>query len=117
MVYALVAKGTDLTHFATLGRTIPRAVARALIERDRVCIVLSCSVRDNLEVHHRDPVNNQGETSTKNCGRACKWHHYLCTHHGWEVGGSAESGWTFDPPTGRAPPDDRSPPDELPLAG
>jgi hypothetical protein len=104
VIHALVTKGTDITREVTLGRSISAALRRALEARDQVCVVPGCSVRDNLEIHHRDPVNNQGPTSAENCCRPCKWHHYLSTHHGWEVGG-APGDWSFDPPSGRSPPD------------
>ena len=111
LIYVLATKGTDITHYAEHGRYIPKKLRLALEARDKVCIALGCNVSDNLEIHHRDPVDNNGETSAKNCCRLCHWHHYLCTHQGWEVGGSAETAWTFDPPSGR------SPPDQIRLAG
>ena len=72
-----------------------------------------CSVRDDLEIHHVDPVGANGKTSLKNCSRLCKWHHYLCTHQCWRVEGSAQEGWRLVPPDDRAPPatNDPDPPD------
>ena len=107
LIYVLATKGTDITHYAEHGRYIPKNLRLALEARDPVCISLGCDVRDNLEIHHRDPVDNNGVTSAKNCCRLCHWHHYLCTHHDWQVIGSPENGWELVPPdTGRAPPDD-----------
>ena len=105
LIYVLATKGTEITHYAEHGRYIPKALRLTLEARDSVCVALGCNVRDNLEIHHRDPVDNNGKTSAKNCCRLCHWHHYLCTHQGWEVGGSADTGWSFDPPSGRSPPD------------
>jgi hypothetical protein len=105
VVNALVVNGTDISLCAALGRTIPIGLERALIERDRTCIGDGCPVTDNLEIHHIDPVVPNGITSLQNCCRLCRWHHYLCTHHGWRVEGEPGD-WRLVPPTtGRAPPD------------
>jgi Domain of unknown function (DUF222) len=116
LIYVLATKGTDITRYAKHGRYIPDKLRLALEARDPVCRELGCNVRDNLEIHHVDPVDNQGETSMKNCCRLCRWHHYLCTHHGWTVEPTADGRFELRPPPGRASPDDRSPPDELRLA-
>jgi hypothetical protein len=111
LAYAILTNGTDITHIWRLDRTIPRALRIALQERDQVCIVPHCSVRDHLQIHHIQAVTDGGPTSEANCCRPCQWHHYLCTHHGWRI--ERDDGeWQFLPPAGR----DRSPPDELPLA-
>ena len=117
LIYVLATKGTEITNYAEYGRYIPKALRLALEARDPVCTAVGCNVRDNLEFHPtpspRPPPlkeethlrRNNGETSAKNCCRLCHWHHYLCTHQGWEVGGEPGN-WSFDPPAGRSPPDD-----------
>lgn len=76
----LVTDGIDVTAVAHAGRTIPASLRRALIERDPVCVVPGCEVRDRLEIDHVDPVGSGGPTSLANLVRLCKWHHYLKTH-------------------------------------
>jgi hypothetical protein len=115
VVNALLVNGTDVSRYANLGRSIPTALERALIERDPVCSEFGCDVSDNLEIHHIDPVVLDGLTSLENCCRLCRWHHYLCTHKGWRLEG-ASGAFHLVPPTARAP-DDRAPPDEFRLAG
>jgi len=110
LVYVLATKGRDITHYAERGRYIPDKLRLALEARDQVCVALGCNVRDGLEIHHIDPVDNNGETSLENCCRLCRWHHYLCTHQRWRVEPTPE-GWRVTPPDNRAPPTDRDPPD------
>jgi hypothetical protein len=109
VVHALVTDGIDISRYVGMGRSIPTALERALIERDQVCSELGCDVTEGLEIHHIDPVVADGVTSLENCCRLCKWHHYLCTHHGWRVEGTPGNRRLM-PPAVRAP-DDRSPPD------
>jgi hypothetical protein len=114
VVNALLVDGTDISRYVNLGRYIPSALERSLIERDQTCTELGCDVTDDLEIHHIIDVDSDGPTSLENCCRLCKWHHYLCTHKGWRVEGESGNRHLV-PPTARAP-DDRSPPDDLQLA-
>jgi hypothetical protein len=112
LAYAILTNGTAITDIWRLDRTIPRALRIALQERDQTCIVPHCSVRDHLQIHHRQAVDDDGPTSEENCCRVCGYHHYLCTHHGWRIDRDDAGEWRFLPPIGR----DRSPPDDLTLA-
>jgi hypothetical protein len=112
VVNALVTDGIDISTYVGIGRYIPAALERALIERDDTCI--GCVKTEGLEIHHLDPVVPDGVTSLENCCRLCKWHHYLCTHKGWRVE-RAPGRFRLVPPTVRAS-DDRAPPDDLQLA-
>ncbi len=76
----LVTDGVDVTAVAHVGRTIPASIRRALVERDPVCVVPDCEVRDRLEIDHVDPLASGGPTSLANLVRLCRWHHYLKTH-------------------------------------
>jgi hypothetical protein len=116
VVNALVVNGTDMNRYTSLGRYVPTSLERALIERDRTCIGDGCPVTERLEIHHIDPVVPDGETSLDNCCRLCRWHHYLCTHHGWTVEGTPGE-WELVPSTTAARArDDRAPPDDMKLA-
>ncbi len=76
----LLTDGVDVTTVAHTGRTIPASVRRALIERDPVCVVPGCGLREGLEIDHIDPFGNGGQTRLDNLARLCRWHHYLKTH-------------------------------------
>ena len=56
----LVTDGVDVTTVAHAGRTIPASVRRALIERDPVCVVPGCGLRDGLEIDHVEPFAEGG---------------------------------------------------------
>ena len=104
----LVTDGTDVTAVAHAGRSIPAALRRALVERDQVCVVPGCDVRDALEIDHVDPFASGGPASMDNLVRLCHWHHYLKTHHRHRLIAVGD-GWEWVPPAGRSggpPPDD-----------
>ena len=104
----LVTDGTDVTAVAHAGRSIPAALRRALVERDQVCVVPGCDVRDALEIDHVDPFASGGPASMDNLVRLCHWHHYLKTHHRHRLVAVGD-GWEWVPPAGRSggpPPDD-----------
>jgi hypothetical protein len=48
----VITNGTDITTVCHLGRSIPRALNTALIERDRHCVVPGCDVTKGLERDH-----------------------------------------------------------------
>jgi len=93
----LLTDGVDVTAVAHAGRTIPASVRRALIERDPVCVVPGCEVRDGLEIDHVVPFGEGGGTTLANLVRLCHWHHYLKTHqrHRLERRGRQ---WAWIPP-------------------
>ncbi|MGH9078979.1 MAG: DUF222 domain-containing protein [Acidimicrobiales bacterium] len=93
----LVTDGVDVTTVAHAGRTIPASLRRALVERDPVCIVPGCEVRDHLEIDHVQPVVLGGPTSLANLVRLCHWHHYLKTHQRHRLE-PAKGGWLWVSP-------------------
>jgi hypothetical protein len=97
MLSVLVTNGVDVTTVTRAGRTIPASIRTALIERDPVCVVPGCGLRDELEIDHVDPFGQGGETKLSNLARLCHWHHYLKTHqrHRLERDGP---GWRWVPP-------------------
>ena len=100
----LVTDGVDVTAVAHVGRTIPAAVRRALLERDQMCAVPGCDISEALEIDHIDPLVQGGITTLDNLVRLCHWHHYLKTHQGHRIERSG-AGWEW-----RAPDDARSGP-------
>jgi hypothetical protein len=100
----LVTDGVDVTAVAHAGRTIPASVRRALIERDQVCVVPGCDLRDGLEIDHVEPVGQGGETRLANLARLCHWHHYLKTHQRHRLERVADA-WRWTIPGNAGPPD------------
>jgi len=93
----LVTDGVDVTSVAHAGRTIPAAVRTALIERDPICVVPGCDVREALEIDHVLPFGNDGPTSLANLARLCHWHHYLKTHQRYRLTRVGDQ-WEWQPP-------------------
>jgi hypothetical protein len=60
-------------------------------------VIPGCSERKGLEIDHLVPFAEGGPTSLANLARACHFHHYLKTHHGWVLGGGPGA-WTWHPP-------------------
>jgi len=90
----LVTDGVDVTAVARAGRTIPASIRTALIERDPVCVVPGCGLREGLEIDHVEPFAQGGPTRLGNLVRLCHWHHYLKTHQRHRLERS-EEGWVW----------------------
>jgi hypothetical protein len=104
----LVTDGVDVTAVARAGRTIPASIRTALIERDPVCVVPGCGLREGLEIDHVEPFAQGGPTRLGNLVRLCHWHHYLKTHQRHRLERS-EEGWVwFGPSEATAVPPRRS---------
>lgn len=114
VVKALLVEGNDVLKVAHLGRTIPSHLLTALLERDQCCVVPGCSQTSGLELDHIKPVVLGGKTALHNLCRLCGWHHYLKTHHGWQIKRRGKR-WLFEGPHG-PPPDPNSPQPELTAA-
>jgi len=93
----LVTDGVDVTSVAHAGRTIPSAIRTALIERDPICVVPGCGVREALEIDHVLPFTDGGPTSLANLARLCHWHHYLKTHQRYRLL-RVNDDWEWQPP-------------------
>jgi 5-methylcytosine-specific restriction endonuclease McrA len=100
----LITDGVDVTTATGVGRTIPAAVRRALLERDQCCVVPGCGLREALEIDHIDPFGQGGPTRLENLCRLCRWHHYLKTHQGHRIERSG-AGWRWIAPAGPAKPE------------
>ncbi len=115
VVAALEVDDGEVLKVAHLGRSIPARVRTALIERDRACVVPGCSVESDLEIDHIQPVAAGGRTELANLCRLCRFHHYLKTHHGWQISRRGKR-WLWDGPHG-PPPDPLARQPELAAAG
>jgi hypothetical protein len=93
----VVTKGVDVVAVAHAGRSIPAHVRSALEARDPICVIPGCAERKGLEIDHLVPFAAGGPSTLDNLVRACHFHHYLKTHHGWVLAGRPGA-WTWDPP-------------------
>ena len=64
-------------------RTVPPAVAKAVIARDRCCRYRGCAAPPwACDVHHRQPWAQGGATAVDNLGLLCWYHHELAHRFG-----------------------------------
>lgn len=62
-------------------RTIPAALRRAILHRDRhVCRADGCPSRNRLQIHHLVPWSQGGSTSPDNLITLCWYHHQIIIH-------------------------------------
>jgi hypothetical protein len=67
-------------------RTIPAALRRAIVARDRHCIFPGCDRPPPwADVHHFVHWADGGTTSLENCGLCCRPHHWLFHEGGWSI--------------------------------
>jgi hypothetical protein len=81
-------------------RSVPPAIAKAVIARDRHCRFRGCTSPPwACEVHHLVPWALGGPTSLANLGLLC-WHHHKLVHAGQPTRLHPDPGgrWTLDPP-------------------
>jgi len=104
---ALVTKGVDVVAVVHAGRTVTAAQRSALEERDRTCVVPSCTVSRGLEIDHVDGWAVTRTTTLDRLARLCSWHHDQKTYFGYHLEGCAGD-WRLVPPG--HPPDDRAGP-------
>ncbi len=97
--------------------SIPPAIRRAVIMRDRHCAWPGGCDRpaSACDVHHIRHKGDGGQTSVANCGLFCQFHHDVCIHRwGWKVMLHPDGTWTATSPDGsqvlhsHAPPTSRA---------
>ena len=82
-------------------RSIPPAIRRALMLRDRGCAFPGCTHTSFLHGHHVEHWLHGGETSLENLVMLCTFHHHLVHEGGWTVTASGESAFAFHSPVGK----------------
>ncbi|MBP9088734.1 MAG: DUF222 domain-containing protein [Kofleriaceae bacterium] len=79
-------------------RTIPAAIKRALLLRDRTCRFPGCTHSRYVDGHHIEHWANGGETALANLMLLCSAHHTLLHEGGCRVevnGANGAGGWNF----------------------
>ncbi|MBK7539722.1 MAG: DUF222 domain-containing protein [Myxococcales bacterium] len=104
---ATVGAGASITDAAPLSigrktRTIPAALKRALLLRDRTCRFPGCDHRLFLEGHHLQHWADGGETCLPNLALLCSLHHAYVHERGYRITQSATGALAFEDPQGRA---------------
>ncbi|MBK7534079.1 MAG: DUF222 domain-containing protein [Myxococcales bacterium] len=105
LVVATVAAATANAEPLSVGRktrTIPAALKRALLLRDRTCRFPGCDHRLFLEGHHLQHWADGGETSLPNLALLCSLHHSYVHERGYRITQSATGALAFEDPQGRA---------------
>lgn len=104
VIDALLTRGHDVLKVVRLDRYRPVVMQTGLNFRDPTCVVPGCTRHWRLEDDHTAPGGYAGTKRTQidELGKMCDPHHELKTNHGWVLSGSAETGWSFDPPEPRA---------------
>jgi hypothetical protein len=75
-----------ITAIGTTGRIFTPAQRRAIILRDRHCLIPGCDVRSEwCEIHHVIPYAQGGPTHTDNGVPLCWWHHRTIDSNDWEI--------------------------------
>lgn len=85
-------------------RSIPPAIRRALMLRDRGCAFPGCTHTRFLHGHHVEHWLHGGETRLGNLVMLCTLHHHLVHEGGWTVTAGADGFFLFHPPSGHAMP-------------
>jgi hypothetical protein len=85
-------------------RSIPPAIRRALLLRDRGCAFPGCTHNRFLHGHHIQHRLHGGETSLANLSLLCSHHHHLVHEGGWSVERTADGDLCFRAPDGVALP-------------
>jgi hypothetical protein len=99
----LVAVGGDgeALNIGRRARSIPPAIRRALMLRDRGCAFPGCTHTAFLHGHHIEHWLHGGETSLENLVMLCTTHHHLVHEGGWTVTAGSDGSFTFHSPIGR----------------
>jgi len=85
-------------------RTVPTAIKRALVARDKSCAFPGCHHKRFVDAHHIQHWSAGGETSLDNLMLLCSQHHKLVHEGGFAIERDYQDRWFFKRPDGRAVP-------------
>ncbi len=81
-------------------RSIPPAIRRALMLRDRGCAFPGCTHTAFLHGHHVEHWLHGGQTSLTNLVMLCTFHHHLVHEGGWAVSPNGDGSFAFESAAG-----------------
>ena len=61
-------------------RQIPKRLRRAVLARDRRCVIDSCRSSYRLQTHHIIPRHDGGQNTADNLATLCWYHHHIAIH-------------------------------------
>ena len=61
-------------------RHIPKRLRRAVLARDRKCVIDSCQSSYRLQTHHITPRRDGGTNTANNLATLCWYHHHIAIH-------------------------------------
>ena len=99
-VVAIGSQGEQL-NIGRRARSIPPAIRRVLMLRDRGCAFPGCTHTRFLHGHHIQHWLHGGETSVENVVMLCTAHHHRVHEGGWTVVREADGELRFASPAGR----------------
>jgi len=85
-------------------RTVPTAIKRALVARDKSCAFPGCHHTRFVDAHHIEHWSAGGQTSLDNLMLLCSQHHKLVHESGFSIQRDYQNRWFFKRPDGRAVP-------------
>ena len=85
-------------------RTVPTAIKRALMARDKSCAFPGCHHTRFVDAHHIQHWSAGGETSLDNLMLLCSQHHKLVHEGDFTIQRDYQNRWFFKRPDGRAIP-------------
>ena len=85
-------------------RTVPTAIKRALVARDKTCSFPGCHHTRFVDAHHIRHWSAGGETCLDNLMLLCSQHHKLVHEGGFAIERDYQNHWFFKRPDGRAVP-------------
>jgi len=99
----LVAVGHDgeALNVGRRTRTIPPAIRRALMLRDRGCAFPGCTHAQFLHAHPVQHWLHGGKTSRENLVMLCTFHHHMVHEGGWKITAVADGVFVFRSPAGK----------------
>ncbi len=85
-------------------RTVPTAIKRALVARDKSCAFPGCHHQRFVDAHHITHWSAGGETKLDNLMLLCSQHHKLVHEGEFTIQRDYQNHWFFNRPDGRAVP-------------
>lgn len=99
LVAAVLGAAGEPLDIARLSRTVPTAIRRALVARDRGCAFTGCGRPSRwTHAHHIRHWAHGGPTCLSNLVLLCAHHHTVVHHHGWTVHVGPDGHPRFTPP-------------------